>query len=53
MLVDTVSRPPRASTDDTDWDLFAACAKSARGDAERQHRARHALGPRHLRRLVR
>ena len=31
MLVDTVSRPPRASTDDTDWDLFAACAKSARG----------------------
>ena len=31
MLVDTVSRPPRACADDTDWDLFAACAKTARG----------------------
>ena len=31
MLVDTVSRPPRACADDTEGDLFAPCAKTARG----------------------
>ena len=31
MLVDTVSRPPRACADDTEGDLFAACAVTSHG----------------------
>ena len=31
MLGETAKRTPPASADDTDWDLFDACAKTARG----------------------